>query len=168
MELEVYWTQFAEDKLKDIFEYYNFKAGIKVAQNFVNGINDESLYLSKYPFIGQKEELLINRVQEFRYLIYKNYKIIYWIGSGYSDPCASLDDPLGKCCDIHCRDSYFFDVLFHQISRHCPSRNRHHDQCTARKIGCQILRQDCGYFGQRQKFSCIEYTAGGNRKHKQL
>jgi hypothetical protein len=26
MELEVYWTQFAEDKLIDIFEYYKINA----------------------------------------------------------------------------------------------------------------------------------------------
>jgi plasmid stabilization system protein ParE len=79
MELEVYWTQFAEDKLTDIFEYYNFNAGVKVAQNLVNGIIDESLKLSKNPFIGQKEDLLIARVQEYRYLVFKNYKIIYWV-----------------------------------------------------------------------------------------
>lgn len=79
MELEVYWTQFAEDKLTDIFEYYNFNAGVKVAQKLVDGIINESLKLSKNPFIGQKEELLSDRVQEYRYLVYKNYKIIYWI-----------------------------------------------------------------------------------------
>ena len=33
MELTVYWTQIAEDKLNDIFEYYKFNAGIRVAQN---------------------------------------------------------------------------------------------------------------------------------------
>jgi plasmid stabilization system protein ParE len=79
MELEVYWTQFAEDKLTDIFEYYKFNAGIKVAQKLVNGIIDESLKLSKNPFIGQKEDLLIDRIQEYRYLFFKNYKIIYWV-----------------------------------------------------------------------------------------
>jgi plasmid stabilization system protein ParE len=79
MELEVYWTQFAEDKLTDIFEYYNFNAGVKVAQKLVNGIIDESLKLSKNPFIGQKEDLLIDRIQEYRYLVFKNYKIIYWV-----------------------------------------------------------------------------------------
>jgi plasmid stabilization system protein ParE len=79
MELEVYWTQFAEDKLTDIFEYYKFNAGIKVAQKLVNGIIDESLKLSKNPFIGQKEDLLIERIQEYRYLVFKNYKIIYWV-----------------------------------------------------------------------------------------
>jgi plasmid stabilization system protein ParE len=79
MELEVYWTQFAEDKLTDIFEYYNFNAGVKVAQKLVNGIIDESLKLSKNPFIGQKEDFLIDRIQEYRYLVFKNYKIIYWV-----------------------------------------------------------------------------------------
>jgi plasmid stabilization system protein ParE len=79
MELEVYWTQFAEDKLTDIFEYYHFNAGVKVAQNLVNGIIDESLKLRTNPFIGQKEDLLLNRVQEYRYLVFNNYKIIYWI-----------------------------------------------------------------------------------------
>jgi plasmid stabilization system protein ParE len=79
MELEVYWTQFAEDKLTDIFENYHFNAGVKVAQNLVNGIIDESLKLRTNPFIGQKEDLLLNRVQEYRYLVFNNYKIIYWI-----------------------------------------------------------------------------------------
>lgn len=79
MELEVYWTQFAEDKLTDIFEYYNFNAGIKIAQKLVNGIIGESLKLCKNPFIGQKEDLLLDRIQEYRYLVFKNYKIIYWI-----------------------------------------------------------------------------------------
>jgi len=79
MELEVYWTQFAEDKLTDIFEYYHYNAGVKVAQNLVNGIIDESLKLRTNSFIGQKEDLLLNRVQEYRYLVFNNYKIIYLI-----------------------------------------------------------------------------------------
>lgn len=79
MELEVYWTQFSEDTLFEIYKYYNLNFGNTVAQNLVEGIIDESLKLSNNPFIGQREHLLIDRVQEFRYLIYKNYKIIYWI-----------------------------------------------------------------------------------------
>lgn len=31
------------------------------------------------PRIGQEENLLKHRKQEFRYLVYKNYKVIYWI-----------------------------------------------------------------------------------------
>ncbi|OOV18867.1 type II toxin-antitoxin system RelE/ParE family toxin [Flavobacterium sp. LM4] len=79
MGLVVYWTQFAEDKLNDIFEYYKFKAGIKVAQTLVNGIIDISLTLEFNAYGGQKEKLLSERIQDFRYMAFQNYKIIYWI-----------------------------------------------------------------------------------------
>lgn len=79
MGLTVYWTQFAENKLDDIFEYYKFKAGIKVAQTLVNGIIDISFTLEFNAYGGQKEELLSKRIEDFRYLVFKNYKIIYWI-----------------------------------------------------------------------------------------
>ena len=77
MGLIVYWTQIAEDKLDDIFYYYKLKASLNVAQNLVNGIVDTTIDLNKNPQIGQREILLKDRFQEFRYLIYKNYKIIY-------------------------------------------------------------------------------------------
>jgi len=79
MELIVYWTKFAEQKLDDIFDYYEFKANAIVARNLIIGIIDTSLRLSNNPQIGKIEELLSNRPQAFRYLVYKNYKIIYWI-----------------------------------------------------------------------------------------
>ena len=79
MALIVYWTQIAEDKLDDIFYYYNLKVSLNVAQNLVNGIVDTTIDLNKNPQIGQIEVLLKDRFQEFRYLIFKNYKIIYWI-----------------------------------------------------------------------------------------
>ena len=79
MELIVYWTQITEDKLDDIFKYYRLKASLSIAQNLINGIVDSTINLDKNPQIGQKEILLTDRFQEFRYLIYKNYKIIYWI-----------------------------------------------------------------------------------------
>jgi len=81
MGLTVYWTQFAEEKLEDIFEYYSISANLKVAHKLIDGIINQSTKLEKSPFIGQKEMLLIGRQQEFRYLVYKNYKIIYWINS---------------------------------------------------------------------------------------
>lgn len=81
MELIVYWTQFAEDKLDDIFNYYKLKASVRIAQNLTNGIIDATIDLVKNPQIGQKEILLSERFQEFRYLVYKNYKIIYWVNA---------------------------------------------------------------------------------------
>ncbi|AVR45676.1 type II toxin-antitoxin system RelE/ParE family toxin [Christiangramia fulva] len=79
MELTVYWTQLAEDKLEDIFHYYKYKASKRVAADIINGIIDSTNDLEKTPEIGQKEFLLKEREQDFRYLIFKNYKIIYWI-----------------------------------------------------------------------------------------
>ena len=39
----------------------------------------QPLELKKQPEIGQIENSLKNRKQEFRYLVYKNYKIVYWV-----------------------------------------------------------------------------------------
>ena len=79
MGLTVYWTQFAEEKLEDIYVYYSLKASSRVALKLIEGIINQSAKLEKNSFIGQKELLLVDRPQEFRYLVYKNYKIVYWI-----------------------------------------------------------------------------------------
>jgi len=79
MELAVYWTRFAENKLDDIYDYYESKAGTRIARNLISGIIDKTIGLDNNPHIGQKEEILSDRPQNFRYLIFKNYKIIYWI-----------------------------------------------------------------------------------------
>ena len=79
MELILYWTQFAEDKLSDIFEYYKFKAGLKVAVDLTNGIIDASFEIEKNPYGFQEEELLKDRIQGYRYTVFKSYKIIFWI-----------------------------------------------------------------------------------------
>jgi len=34
--------------------------------------------LHSNPLAGQKEELLINNTEEYRYLVESNYKILYW------------------------------------------------------------------------------------------
>ena len=79
MDLTVYWTQFAEEKLEDIFYYYSSKAGLNVAQKLVYELIDKTIDLQINPFIGQKEPLLLNREESFRYLVCGNYKIIYWV-----------------------------------------------------------------------------------------
>ena len=79
MELKIYWTDFSKNELQNIFEYYKENASSKVAKSLTIGIAKETLKLKKQPEIGQIEELLIDRPNEFRYLVYKNYKIIYWI-----------------------------------------------------------------------------------------
>ncbi|HET8887119.1 MAG TPA: type II toxin-antitoxin system RelE/ParE family toxin [Salinimicrobium sp.] len=79
MGLEVYWLQLAEDKLNDIYSYYRVKAGKKVAQKLINGIVDTTISLEKHPEIGQKEISLKERKTQFRYLVFKRYKIVYRI-----------------------------------------------------------------------------------------
>ncbi|SDF16516.1 hypothetical protein SAMN05421636_11442 [Pricia antarctica] len=45
----------------------------------VDGIIDHTIGLEKQPDIGEREKLLLDRPQKFRYLVFKSYKIIYWI-----------------------------------------------------------------------------------------
>ncbi len=79
MGLTIYWTDFSKNELKKIYSYYKENASLKVAKSLVLGIENETHILKTQPNIGQEEELLKNRKQGFRYLVYKNYKIIYWI-----------------------------------------------------------------------------------------
>jgi plasmid stabilization system protein ParE len=51
---------------------------LKVAKTLALGITEESSKLKKQPTIGQVESL-INDSEDFRYLVFKNYKIIYHI-----------------------------------------------------------------------------------------
>ncbi|HZJ35694.1 MAG TPA: type II toxin-antitoxin system RelE/ParE family toxin, partial [Gillisia sp.] len=62
-----------------IKNHYKKKVSLKFAISFVDGIIDETIGLEKNPYIGQVEPTLAKKSQTFRYLIYKNYKIIYWI-----------------------------------------------------------------------------------------
>ena len=79
MELEVYWTDFSKKELKNIFDYYNENTSLNVAKSLVIGITKEAAKLKKQPKIGQEEELLEKDSRDFRYLVYKNYKIIYLV-----------------------------------------------------------------------------------------
>ncbi len=79
MNLKVYWTRLAEYKLDNIFIYHDSKAGESIAKKLINGIIDHTIGLENNPEIGQKELLLEKYSQNFRYLVFKNYKIIYWI-----------------------------------------------------------------------------------------
>jgi len=79
MGLKLFWTEFSQRELKSIYDYYREKAGYRIAKKLVNGIYNETLKLKKQPKIGQIEELLNDREQEFRYIVHANYKVIYWI-----------------------------------------------------------------------------------------
>ena len=81
MELKIFWTDFARKVLQQIFDYHKEHAGVNTARKLTSGIVKATLNLRKQPEIGQREELVLHPEMQFRYIIYKNYKIIYRIVS---------------------------------------------------------------------------------------
>ncbi len=77
MALKIIWSAFAEAQLDEIYEYYENKVSSRVASKLVKGIINEAEKLIKASFIGQEEELLKKRKIQYRYLVFKNYKLIY-------------------------------------------------------------------------------------------
>ena len=77
MTLKIIWSEFAETQLDEIYKYYEKEAGSKIAKKLMKGIINEPKKLIKTPFIGQEEELLKQKKIEYRYLVFKNYKLIY-------------------------------------------------------------------------------------------
>jgi plasmid stabilization system protein ParE len=55
------------------------KASPNIAQRLVQKIIDATIILENNPKAGRKEDLLASRPQEFRFVIVRNYKIIYWV-----------------------------------------------------------------------------------------
>jgi plasmid stabilization system protein ParE len=79
MALEVFWLEFAESKLETIFKFYKDRVNVPFAQKLVNDIVDATIKLQKHPELGQIELNLEHRKEQFRYIVHKNYKIVYWI-----------------------------------------------------------------------------------------
>ncbi|MCV2483383.1 type II toxin-antitoxin system RelE/ParE family toxin [Flavobacterium sp. SH_e] len=79
MKLKIVWSQFAENEIAKIYDYYLQKAGIRVAKKIIQEIISEPNKLISNNLSTQIEELLLDREREYHYLVCKNYKIIYSI-----------------------------------------------------------------------------------------
>jgi toxin ParE1/3/4 len=79
MKLKIVWSQFAENEIDKIYDYYVQKAGIKVAKKIIEEIISEPNKLINNIFSTQVEDLLLDRENNYLYLTCKNYKIIYSI-----------------------------------------------------------------------------------------
>ena len=79
MRLKLNWTEFARNELHKIFQYHKSKTNLRTAKSKIEDISKQALILEKFPFIGQKEELLAETKQDFRYFLYENYKLIYFV-----------------------------------------------------------------------------------------
>jgi plasmid stabilization system protein ParE len=78
MEVRIEWSELSERQLKDIFDYYSLEVSPIIARKIINRIIDRVNILESNPLAGQKEELLQNYPEDYRYLVESNYKIIYW------------------------------------------------------------------------------------------
>lgn len=88
--IKIIWSAFAETQLDDIYTYYKKKASPRIAEKLVTGIINESKKLAKTPHIGQVEKLLKQRKIQYRYLVFKNYKLIYSVD--FENRCIKIVD----------------------------------------------------------------------------
>ena len=79
MAIKVIWTRFAENKLGEIHHYYSTNSNARRATEIVEQIIDATLLLAENPHLGPVEPLLIDREHHYRYLVVKDYKVIYWV-----------------------------------------------------------------------------------------
>ncbi len=77
MKFKVIWSDYAETQLDKIFTYYIENASLRVARNVLKKIIAEPNRLLENPHASQVEDFLLDREAVYRYLICKNYKIIY-------------------------------------------------------------------------------------------
>ncbi|MCR5863021.1 type II toxin-antitoxin system RelE/ParE family toxin [Flavobacterium sp. J372] len=84
MGLKILWTNFSKTQLRQIYDYYKETASVKVAGKIFSGIVAEAEKLSVNPEIGQLEILVFHPEKEYRYLVHRNYKIVYLINSNTS------------------------------------------------------------------------------------
>ena len=77
MPFKIIWSAFAEIQLDEIYSYYKEKASESIAKKLIKEIIEAPDILITNPKLGQKETVLKKRKLVYRYLIYKNYKLIY-------------------------------------------------------------------------------------------
>jgi hypothetical protein len=75
--MKIFWTDFAIQNLKDIFDYYSENANKKVAHKIRKQILASSKQLIQNPKSGQIEINLEKMNHKYRYLVVGNYKVIY-------------------------------------------------------------------------------------------
>ena len=75
--MTIIWTDFASVTLAEIYKYYKDVAGEIVARKIKTSIFIATNQLIKHPDSGQIEETLERLKEGHRYLVDRNYKIVY-------------------------------------------------------------------------------------------
>lgn len=79
MAVTIQWSQPARVQLREIFDCHLAVAGMRTARKLVSRIADHVDILRDNPRAGQREELVKDLSDEFRYLVDGHYKIVYRI-----------------------------------------------------------------------------------------
>jgi len=74
---KVIWTDPAKFQLKEIYIYHKKVASIKIAKSIKDNVINATKSLSGFKQMGQEEELLKHKKEQYRYLVEGNYKVIY-------------------------------------------------------------------------------------------
>lgn len=74
--MNIVWTEFAIENLKDIFDYYSKKATEKVCHRIRKQILNSTKRLNDNPELGQLEPYLERLKEDHRNLLSGNYKMI--------------------------------------------------------------------------------------------
>ena len=75
--MKIIWSDFASKMLKEIFLYYKENASMTVAKKIRDEIFKSTKQLQHHPQLGQTELNLIQLNEGHRYLVERNYKIVY-------------------------------------------------------------------------------------------
>lgn len=104
--MKIIWSDFAIENLKIIFEYYAEKTNKKVAHKIRKQILHSTKQLIQNPKSGQIEIYLEKLNDQYRYILSKNFKIIYKVNGNYivisdifdtrQNPIKMIDDQRNK------------------------------------------------------------------------
>ena len=77
MVMRIIWSAYSRDQLHQIFLYLSNEVNRSFALKYLADLKAFVNVLQLQPYMGQKEELLLSSNKAYRYIVCKNYKIIY-------------------------------------------------------------------------------------------
>lgn len=83
--MRIIWSAYAKEQLHQIFLYLSKEVNRSFALKYLANIKAFVNVLQLQPYMGQKEELLLSSNKTYRYLVCKNYKIIYSVDEEFNE-----------------------------------------------------------------------------------
>ena len=77
--MEINWSPRSQIHLQRIYHFYVEHASERVAKSIIQRIVERTQLLAISPFSGVVEEQLANRIYQYRFLVYRHFKIYYFV-----------------------------------------------------------------------------------------